>query len=106
MMVDHHQQLQKEYNIYSSHRVAMLVCDLPLPSVANTACFVLLNTLSCFAEHFRSLCSLLTCRRLTESFLLCFGQYLESLCSLLTCVDCVNNSCFVLLNTFSHSAHS
>ena len=45
-MVDHHQQLQKEYNIYSCHRVALLVRDLFPPSFANTASFDVLKKTS------------------------------------------------------------
>ena len=45
-MVDHHQKQQKEYNIYSCHRVALLVRDLPPPSVVNTACSFSPNTSS------------------------------------------------------------
>ena len=43
----------------------------------------------------------------SQSFLLIrFAQHLEKLCLLLTCLDCLNLSCFVLLNTSSYSAHS
>ena len=44
-MVDHHQQLQKEHNIYSCHRVALLVVDICL-CLNLKSCFVLLNTSS------------------------------------------------------------
>ena len=45
-MVDHHQQLQKDYNVCNCHRVALLVRDLSPPSVANTACFESLCSLT------------------------------------------------------------
>ena len=41
----------------------------------------------------------------SQSFSLWFAQHLESLCLLLSSHDCLDLSCFVLLNTSSHSAH-
>ena len=55
--------------------------------------------LLCFAQHFQSLCKLLTCLCLT----LCYFGLLRT-SSRSAC--CRNLSCFVLLNTSSYCAHS
>ena len=39
-MVDHHQQLQKEYNIYSCHGVAQLVLDLIVSAFCRQYCLL------------------------------------------------------------------
>ena len=89
-MVAHHKQLQKDYNIYNCHRVALLVRDLSPPSVANTACFESLCSLTFVSVSILTLalfCSTLPVTllvvdwSLSQSFLLCFAQHLESLCS-------------------------
>ena len=88
-MVDHHQQLQKEYNIYSCHGVALLVLDLFPPSVANTA-------------YFESLCSLFT---FVSVSILNLALFCSTLPVALLVVDLSPpQSCFVLLNASSRSA--
>ena len=92
--------------------VALLVVDICLR--LNLCCFGLLNTSSrsprCWVDLTVSIFLALFCltpraallivdMSLSQSFLLWFAQHLESLCSLLTWLDCLDLSCFVLLNT-------
>ena len=86
-MVDHHQQLQKEYNIsiVVTESLCSFLTSLFLPSS--------ILQLALFCSTFPVARSA-RCRLVSISIFL--AEHFESLCSLFTCLDCLNLSCFVL----------